>query len=130
MSETQNVWYPKCIILYGCEIPDHKVYELIQLEYPSFNYIIDNILLDNFYDDVSSGAFTKDNQYELRRYKTNMHPPEETFYFVLNKIAIDISIIGNVKVELKEPDVESIQKFQGILNKIGLKYNKYVIITG
>ena len=143
MSESEEFWYPKCIILCGCEVPHDKLEILINTLY-KFKYHVyikngskingsnnKNVsgFTDDFYDAVSTGAFTKDNLYELRKYKTNRFPVTETFYLILNKIVIDISSIGNISFKVTEPELDQINLFKGKIEPIGLKYDKYVIIT-
>jgi hypothetical protein len=126
---SEKFWYPKCIVIYGCEVPDDKVYNLINKFYGNYKYIVNNELIDKFYDDVSVGAFTKDNLYELRRYKTSEYPFEETFYFILSKIIIDISTTGNIKLNLKDPNIDDIKIFTDLIDKLGLTYSRYLIIN-
>lgn len=123
MSE---IWYPKCIIVYGCEIPNDLVLDFVKLNYPNEYYTHNNQLTDKFYDDISCGIM---KNYELRKYKISMSPYKETYYLILNKMVLDICTIENISLILNEPQEIEIETFKLFIKSFNLEYQKFIIIN-
>lgn len=121
-------WYPKLIILNGCEISDELILSVISKWFP--RYIHRESINPSFYDDITSGIFTRDNLYELRRYKTSTFPFKETYYLIHDKIVVDISITGNFKMELLDSTSESLKFFGNKIKELSLVVGRYLVITG
>ena len=127
-QENEAPWYPKCIIIHGTLIEDQNIISFVDHFFPK-KYLTNDQLIDKFYDDLSVGIFDKNN-YELRRYKTNTFPAQENYYFIMNRILIDISAIGNISIILNDPEISEIKNFKKCIQRFGLDYKKYLIITG
>jgi hypothetical protein len=125
---TEQYWYPKCILVYGCEISDDKIQNFMKYFDPRY-YIKDN-LTDDFFIDLSNGIFTKNNLYELRKYKTSSFPYEETFFLILSKIVINIAETGNLKSIISKPSDIEIEDFKNFIKNDKVLYEEYIIITG
>ena len=122
-----NLWYPKCIHIYGCEI-DYEV--IFPLFLHNEKYIKKGVLTEDFYDDLSIGGIFINNNYELRRYKISMDPQIESYFLILNKIVVDITTIGNTKVEINPPNENDLNNFKKFISNYQLEYKQYIVITG
>lgn len=114
-------WYPKCIIIYGIEIHESSIIDIIQrlCQRKSAAYIDQyGRLTDDFYDNLSVGLFTDDNKYELRKYLNE-------YYLIIKKYVLDICTIGNSKIEISQPDITEIKTFYEL---VGLECKNIVVI--
>lgn len=131
LSDSQSLpseWYPKLILLNGCEIDDKSLVSLLAKWFPK--YIHRNNITDNFYDDITVGIFTHDGLYELRKYKTSTYPFKETYFLIHDKIVIDIATTGNIKMIIQEEVPDSLSIFANKIKTMNLTINKYIVITG
>ena len=121
-----DLWYPKCIHIYGCEIDYEVIFSLFE---NNEKYVKNGILTDDFYDDLSIGIFIN-NKYELRRYKVSMDPYVESYFLILDKIVLDITSTGNVKVEITHPNEKDINDFKEFISNYQLIFKEYIVVTG
>lgn len=120
--------HSKCIILYGCIIPDDIIVSIVK-KFCGNKYVHAGYLLDNFYDDICVGIWIKDNNFELRKYKVCNIPYVEEYYLILSKTVLDLNKLGSVRLEIVDPSYEDINNFDQALKSFDLHLSKFFILT-